>query len=233
MCREKKWECFLREVSNLIFFWFFGIVFFFIYRCSFIYTYKKEIGDSVRYGEYLSTVLMGFKFDCTAVAYFLLIPILSTLILSWFNKQELIRNIRKSFQSAFVIISALICIVTINYYKEFNDQFNNFVFLGLDDDKEAVFKTIIDSYNPVENSLLLIFISIIGIFLFRYFEKGSKIYNVLQKVQSRIPHLLFIIILLYFSFACLRGTLTHPPVMRKWAAVSIDPVFKQDNNQSV
>lgn len=170
---------------------------------------------------------MGFKFDCTAVAYFLLIPIITTFILSWYNKFDLIKKIRVVFQYLFVIISTLICLISINYYKEFNDQFNNFVFLSLDDDKEAVLKTIIETYNPIENILLLILISAVGIFLFKYFEKGNRIYGVLKKIQCKIPQLLFLIILLYLTVSCLRGTLTHPPVMRKWAAISRDPFLNK------
>ena len=217
-----RWNQFIKEISNLIFFWFFGILFFFIYRSLFIYIFRKEVADFLSYKEYVVTLFLGFKFDCTAVAYFMLIPFILTLALSYFGKFGLIRKFRIGCQYVFVILSSFICIITINYYKEFNDQFNNFIFLGLYDDKKAVLQTIIDYYNPMLNLTIFVIVSILGILIFRYYEKGTFIYNILQKVNFKGSRVFLIILSLYLFMACLRGTLTYPPVMRKWAAISVD-----------
>lgn len=222
-----RWNNFLREISNLLFFWFFGVCFFFVYRSLFITIYSKELGANLSAWEFFKTVLFGFKFDCTAVSYFLIVPFVCTLLLSYFNKFDIIARIRIIFQYLFVILSTLICIVTINYYKEFNDQFNNFLFLGLDDDKEAVLNTIIDYYNPTFNITLFLIISVLGLLIFKLFEKKTSIYNVLKRVQPKLARFLFVLIILYLFVSCLRGTLTHPPVMRKWAAISVDPFLNK------
>lgn len=222
MTNSKKWDGFIREIANLIFFWFFAVVFFFIYRAAFIAIYHKEIGGELPISEYIATFFMGFRFDCTAAAYFILIPFFLTLTLSYFEKFNLIRRVRIFCQYAFVILSTFICLVTINYYKEFNDQFNNFLFLGLEDDQEAVLKTIIEYYNPGLNIFLLVAISVIGILIFRYFEKKEFIYGKLKKIKKKYVRILFVIFILYLFAASIRGTLTHPPAMRKWAGVSTD-----------
>ena len=228
MCRNNsvKWNGFIKEISSLIFFWFFGVLFFFIYRSLFIYIFRKEAADFLPYKEYVATLFLGFKFDCTAVAYFMLIPLILTLTLSYFSKFNLIRRIRIGCQYAFVILSSLICIISINYYKEFNDQFNNFVFLGLYDDKKAVFQTIIDYYNPVLNLAIFVIVSMLGVLIFRYYEKRTFIYNILSKINFKGSRILLIILGVYLFMSCLRGTLTHPPVMRKWAANICRSFFK-------
>lgn len=227
MTTNKKWEGFVKEIANLMFFWFTGIIFFFLFRAVFIFTYSKELGDSLPLSEYLLTFFMGFRFDCTAVAYFMVIPFIATLTLSYFGKFDLIRKIRIIFQYLFVILSTLICLITINYYKEFNDQFNNFVFLGLADDKQAIATTIIEYYNPLLNVFLLILISAIYLFIFRFFEKKDCIFNILKKIEKKSFRVIFVAVMLYLFFGGLRGTLTHPPVMRKWASVSVDPFLNR------
>ena len=89
------------------------------------------------------TLITGFRFDTMVVSYFVILPFLSTLITPIFNKIELAILLRKSFQYIFIILSTLICSITINYYQEYHNQFNHFLFLGLYDDLYAVFKTII------------------------------------------------------------------------------------------
>lgn len=222
MDNTSKWNGFLKEISNLLFFWFFGVIFFFIYRCSFVFIYRKALGDSLPFEEYFNTFMMGFKFDCTGVAYFMLIPFACALILSWFGKFDWIKRVRIVCQYLFVILSGLICIITINYYKEFNDQFNNFLFLGLHDDQEAILKTIVDYYNPLLNTLIWVVVSVVGILIFRHFEPKTLIYTILRKIQPKVARVAFVILLLYLFMACIRGTFTHPPVMRKWASVSTD-----------
>lgn len=227
MMNSKKWEGFVREIANLIFFWFTGVIFFFLFRAIFIFIYSKELGESLPVSEFVSTFFMGFRFDCTAVAYFMLIPLVATLSLSYFGKFDLIRKIRIVCQYLFVILSTLICLITINYYKEFNDQFNNFVFLGLEDDKQAILTTIIEYYNPLLNVFLLVLISVVYLLLFKFFEKKETIFKLLNKIQKKYARAIFVVLLLYFFFGCIRGTLTHPPAMRKWAGVSIDPFLNR------
>lgn len=220
MKNRKRWDSFLQEISNILFFWFFGVIFFFIYRCFFVGIFNQEIGVQLPMKEYLSTFLMGFRFDCTAVAYFMLIPLLCTLLFSYFNKFKLIKRIRQSFQILFVICSTLICLITLNFYKEFNDQFNDFLFLGLYDDLTAVFETIVQYYHPITNSLLLIGISAIGIAIFWYFERSNYIYTILKRIRTKTVRSILVIATIYLFVCCIRGTLTHPPVMRKWSSVS-------------
>jgi len=217
-----KWNGFLRELSNLIFLWIFGILYFFLFRIVFIFFYRKELGESLNLSEYLNTFVAGFKFDCTVVAYFMIIPLLMTLVLSIYGRFELIRKVRIVFQYLFLFLSSLICVITINYYKEYNEQFNNFLFLGIYDDQKAILKTIIEYYNPVLNSLIIISIFVLGILVFRFFEKKNTFYKFLSKFSSKYARIGVITIVLLFFTVSIRGSLGRVPATRKWAAVSTD-----------
>ena len=222
MSSELKWDGFLKELSNLIFFWIFGVLFFMIFRISFIAIFHNKISHLTDLSEIFNVLLMGFRFDCTAIAYFLLLPLLFLLVFSSFGKFKVIAMTRKIMQALFVILSTLICLVTINYFDEYGDQFNNFLFLALYDDQKAVLKTIVEYYHPVLNGFVLLTTIIIGICIFKYFENKERIFCFLNKIQSpkSKPIIVFIAILL-FVFG-IRGSVSSIPVLREYSGISND-----------
>lgn len=215
-----KWDNFIKELSNLIFFWFFGILFFFIFRIIFIISFHKEVGKKVDFSDYYNAFFMGMRFDSTAVCYFIMIPLIFLLFLSPFNKFKIIRIIRIIFQYLFLILSTLICMVSLNYYKEYREQFSNFIFLGLYDDKKAIWKTIVEYYNPLLNTLFTFITWLIGICIFIFYEKKNSIYKVLIKIKPFYGKISLIIILLILFIGGIRGSFTAVPAIRKWAAVT-------------
>ena len=222
MTIELKRKKFLKELSNLIFFWFFGVAFFTIFRLVFIAIFRQKIQHEIGFGEILDVLLMGFRFDCTAVAYFLLLPFLLLLILAPFNQYKIITITRKVHQVLFIVLSTLICVVTINYFQEYGDQFNHFLFLALYDDQKAVFNTIIEYYHPFLNSFIIILTVILGLFIFRFFQERKNIYQLFRKVRFKKSKYVFaFIVLLLFVFG-IRGSLSGIPVLREYSGVSTD-----------
>jgi len=218
----QRWSNFVLELSNLVFFWFFGILYFFIYRVIFIFFFHTELRADTGWLDYLNTAIMSFKFDCTVMAYFIFIPFVTLLILSAFDKFKIIKSVRFIFQYLFVVLSAIICDVTVNYYREYNAQFNNFVFVGLYDDKNAIAKTIMEYYNPYINLAIIIFLIVAGIFAIRFFEKRRGIYNVLSKINARYAKAALIVFSIILFICSLRGSFSKMPAIRKWAYVTKD-----------
>ncbi len=222
MNKESKWNNFLKELGNIFFFWLFGVFFFTVFRISFISIYHKQMGDKVDFSEIVKVLFMGFRFDCTAISYFLIIPLISLLLLSFYNKFRIAKSIRIVHQYIYVILSSFICIITLNYFKEYNDQFNNFLFLGLYDDRKAVFHTILEDFHPIMNSIALLLIILLGILVFKYFEKKTIFYSLLSKIQSSYSKIIFIISVLGLFFIGMRGSYSKIPAIRKWSGVSVD-----------
>jgi len=165
---------------------------------------------------------MGFRFDATVSAYFLAIPFLALLFLSYFNKTHIVKKIRLFFQKLFIILSTLITVITINYYKEYNDQFNHFLFLGLYDDHKAVAKTIVADFNPILNIVVLVLIMWFGFKIFKHFEGKEKIASFLNSF-NKLPYKIALVILSILLYVgSIRGGLGKNPAMLKWAFVSSD-----------
>lgn len=228
MTKDQKWEGFLKEVSNLLFFWFFAIVFFTIHRITFILLYRHEIEAKTEFGDFANALFTGFRFDCTVVSYFLLIPLVFTFILSLFGQFGAIKKIRVTFQYIFVILSSLLCVVTLNYYKVYSDQFNNFLFLSLTDDVWAIAKTIVEYYYPILNLFFLILAIVVSLFIFRYFEKKEFIYAQLKRIKPSNLNVVLVsavFVLLYIS--CFRGTFGRIATTRRWAATTTSPFLNK------
>lgn len=222
MQTASKWNSFLKEVSNLLFFWLFGILFFVVFRVFFISFFYKKITHKIDFNEWVNILLMGFRFDCTAIAYFLLLPLILLLILSPFGKFRIIEITRKIHQVLFVILSTLICVVTINYFKEYGDQFNHFLFLALYDDKKAVLNTILVDFHPIINSLILILTAFLGIYILNYFENKERIYQILKKIIFPKSNYLIVIVFIVLFVLSIRGSVSSIPALRQYSGISTD-----------
>ena len=227
MNEQTKWSKFVHEISNQFLFWCFGVLYFLLFRLIFIFFFNEQINESSTWIDIYKTFLMGFRFDSTVTAYFILFPFLFTLILAPFNKLNVVVYIRRIFQYLFVISATIICVVTINYFGEYNDQFNHFLFVGLYDDQKAVLETISADFNPVINLLLMLTIIIISSFILRYFEKGKRIGNYLENIKFIPYRILIVTIIIVLFIGSIRGSFGDRPAMRKWSSVSRDPFLNK------
>lgn len=221
--KTSKWDGFIKELSNLLFFWIFGVLFFLIYRLIFIALYANEIGQKAVFKDFYLALFTGFRFDCTAISYFMLIPLICLLGLSFFSLFGLIKKIRQGFQILFVVLSSINCLVTLNYYSEYSSQYNNFLFMGMfDDDKKAIAKTIVEYFNPVLNLSILIVVILACLIILRFFEKREFIYRQLIGLKNKASRTMLVILVLFLFVSNIRGTFYGRPIIRKWAAVTTD-----------
>ena len=217
-----KKNLFLKELSDLLFFWFVGVLFFLFFRLTFILFYSSDIRESLLISDYLNAFFMGFRFDITAISYFLIIPFLCSYFLIPFFKGRFTKKIRIFFQYLFIVLSVIFSVVTINYYKEYKDQFNHFLFMGLYDDKRAVFESILSDYNPILNSVVIIILVFILIKIFQFYENSNKIFTFLNKFKFEYKNTVFKILFLILFIVSIRGSYTEYPVRRFYAAVTAD-----------
>ena len=217
-----KKNLFLKELSDLLFFWFVGVLFFLFFRLTFILFYSSDIREFLLISDYLNAFFMGFRFDITAISYFLIIPFLCSYFLIPFFKGRFTKKIRIFFQYLFIVLSVIFSVVTINYYKEYKDQFNHFLFMGLYDDKRAVFESILSDYNPILNSVVIIILVFILIKIFQFYENSNKIFTFLNKFKFEYKNNVFKILFLILFIVSIRGSYTEYPVRRFYAAVTAD-----------
>jgi len=213
---------FITELSNLIFFWILGVLFFLTFRITFIFSHRLDLTDKLPVSEFIKTLFMGFRFDVTVISYFLFIPFLALYILPVLNKEKYISSIRFVFQQFFLITSTIICVINLNFYKEFKDQFNHFIVLGFFDDKKAVFQSILHDFNPIINIIATIITIIFFIKIFKFYEDKNKISSILNNIKHKRSNLFLRIIFFFLFIASIRGSFTEYPARRFYSSVSSD-----------
>lgn len=165
---------------------------------------------------------MGFRFDTTVISYFIIIPLFFLYLSPLIHIKKYIFKVRITFQNIFVVVSTTICVVNANYYNEFNDQFNHFIFLGLFDDKKAVFKSIIYDYNFFTNTIIIFASCIFLIKYFKFYENKKFIFsffkNFDKKYQKNSVKILFILLFI----PSIRGSFTEYPARRFYSSISSD-----------
>lgn len=222
MKNRERWSRFTFELDKLMCFWIFGILYFFLFRLSFIFIYHNELGPHADFDDYLKTLAMGAKFDSTVMGYFMLIPVIFLFIFGFFGKYKLISGVRSFFSYLFVVLTAFVVVVTLNYYLEYKSQFNNFLFLGLYDDRSAVLETIVEYYNIYLNSFVIVLLITAGIFFFKLICKRTFFSKKLDGIKSKYARALIVVLASFLFVGALRGTLTNRPAKRRWAAVAKD-----------
>ncbi len=199
-----------------------GVVFFLVFRLLFIFLYSDDISETTKPIDYFEALFMGFRFDMTVVCYFLAVPVLTTFILTPFKKYQIAVFIRTLFQSLFVILSVFISVITYNYYKEYKDQFNHFLFMGLYDDKSAVIQSIIADFHPVLNLFIILITTFTAFKILNHFEKGKNIYKILSLLKFRYSTIFVGILALILFIGAIRGSFTEYPVRRFYASITSD-----------
>lgn len=224
-----RWTQFTREINKLVHFWLFGVLGFLLYRISFVILFKDEIQTSLPVSIYSKVFLTGLRSDAVVMAYFIAIPLIFTLILSYYNRFKLISKIREVVEYIFLFILVTLSLVSLNYYKEFGNIFDNNLFLGLlEEDKGSVFKMLLKQDGTI---LFLIFylLTLAGtVFLFKRTNHFTYIPKTLSISSRRGIRSVLVIGIVYLFCASLRGSfsLVHHFRVRNSAVCSISMLNK-------
>ena len=226
---ETRWEQFTKEIDKLVHFWLFGVLAFFLYRISFVLLFRDEIQTPLPISTYLKVILTGFRSDVVVMAYFLTIPFVSLLILSYYNQFKLIRKIREVIEYIFLFTLVTLSLVSLNYYKEFGNIFDNNLFLGLlEEDKLTVFKMLLEQDGTVLFLVLYLIILIITVFLFKWTSHFTYIPRTINISSRRGIQTVVVISIVYLFCASFRGSfsLTYHFRVRNSAVCSISMLNK-------
>lgn len=206
---ETRWEQFTKEIDKLVHFWLFGVLAFFLYRISFVLLFRDEIQTPLPISTYLKVILTGFRSDVVVMAYFLTIPFVFLLMLSYYNRFKLIRNIREVIEYIFLFTLVTLSLVSLNYYKEFGDIFDNNLFLGLlEEDKLTVFKMLLEQDGTVLFLVLYLIILITTVLLFKWTSHFTYIPRTINISSRRGIRTVVVISIVYLFCASFRGSLS-------------------------
>ncbi|MDA8402779.1 MAG: sulfatase-like hydrolase/transferase [Desulfobacteraceae bacterium] len=186
----------------------------------FIFISKKDPESG--FADILSAMGSGFRFDSRVAMWFVLPVFLLSIASGFFPMDRFVHRARLAVGICFTVLTLLLCGATIPYFKEYNDQFNSWIFGLIYDDFGAILKTAWSQVPVVRGGLGLLVLIAGAIFVLKRFLNREPAW---AGTANRLPALFktvaTIVVLCLVIFAC-RGSIWRRPVQLKDAAITRD-----------
>jgi hypothetical protein len=225
--------------------WVYALLLFSVYRLWFIQAFWAEISGPVTRQEILGVLLQGMRFDATwatiALLFSWLCITLPTVLFCRpfrYASAQLQRN-RQYLQRLRWLWGALvttgivvISLVSVEYYREYHDLFNESIFGIVTDDQWAIFKTLL-RYYPLFSYIGLLALMLLAYHLLAKIWLGADPASNLSGLRLTPPPTPFIkscgyfICFTLFCVVGFRGSLGARPMQLKDAGVSRETVLNK------
>ena len=220
----KNWTRFFLQFRKDLKLWLFCVLFLSLFRIALILLFRERMGNDAQIGDVLAAAAYGMRYDSMVASYTVLLPFLLSLCCLFLDVQTLAARVRTTVGTLFLIISSILFVVTFEYFREFNDQFNHFLFEFLYDDTTAILVTIWKEYHPLRNiSVMAILLAPVFIIKKRFLDRGAAPEETV--LRSQIPPSLRIaitLLALLLFVGGIRGSFGHRPAQRKDSGVTKD-----------
>jgi len=136
--------------------WIFFMLYLSCFRIAFILYFRSKIDAASSFSDVLAIALNGLRFDSMVSTYWAALSFLLASVVSGFvDFDRIAGRIRNVFGNLFIVLTSIAWIFTFVYFKEYNEQFNNFIFNLYYDDTKAILQTIWADYHPIPVFILI------------------------------------------------------------------------------
>jgi phosphoglycerol transferase MdoB-like AlkP superfamily enzyme len=218
-----RWDRLIGECKKDLKQWLFFMFSLSFFRAVFIIYFKDKIEATTSWIDVVKAFVNGLRYDGMAATYFVLLPLLLSVISGFVDLRALERRVRTLLGALFNVLTTALAVVTLVYFKEYNDQFNHFIFNLYYDDTKAIFSTIWAGYHVIPNLLAIALLSTLLLNLHRRFMTSPVLENRILKDRLRLPFRVVACVL--FTLLCtiaMRGSYGHRTAKLEDAAVTPD-----------
>ncbi len=220
----KHWMRFFLQSRKDIKLWLCCVLFLSLFRVALILLFRERMGHDAQMGDILAAAVYGTRYDSMVAGYTVLVPFLLSIGCLFVDLQALANRVRTVMGTLFLVVSSLLFVVTVGFFREFDDQFNHFVFGFLYDDTTAILMTVWKEFHPLRNLAVMAILLVPVLIAKKRFVDGGTVPEETVP-RYRIPPSLRIAItlltILLFVFA-IRGSFGRRPAQRKDAGVTKD-----------
>ena len=204
--------------------WLFFMLYLSLFRISFILYFRSRIEPATGLSDVLMTALNGLRYDSMVSTWWTLAPFLAGIATGFANFDRLADRIRTTFGFLFIILTSIAWVFTFVYFREYNEQFNYFIFNLYYDDTRAIMQTIWAEYHPIPVLIIISLVSVIALFIRKRFVQNSIVSR--EKTAARpfspVSRVLLSLLILSLLVVAARGSIGRRPAQRKDAGVSKD-----------
>ena len=188
----KSWNRFFRQFQTDFKLWLFCLVYSQIYRVIFIYSFRQKISELSGLKDIIVVLLNGLCFDAMIAAYFMLIPFIMSVVCGFTDLEKTAKRVRLFIGGLFVSLSTVLNVFNYGFFKEYNEQFNAFLFQFFYDDTRAIIVTIVQEYpflvcaaiTAPQSYKLLVIVPVFYIFCVNIVTK--YVYSLANSITTRI-----------------------------------------------
>ncbi len=229
LSRLKGFNSFLFHYLRYVKQWFILMFYLTAFRLAFIYFFRSKMEQASSASDIAKAAMNGMRFDSVIVTYILLIPFILAVVPRSLNWDRAAQRAGEVFGRGFIWLTSLFWVVTIGYFKEYDQQFNLYFFNLYYDDTKAILLTIWSAYHP------LIALAVISAISWALIALRKKLLpagdGVLQHLaRKEFPAWSKIIItvtsLLLIIFAS-RGTFDARPIQPQDVGIVADPLLNK------
>jgi phosphoglycerol transferase MdoB-like AlkP superfamily enzyme len=206
--------------------WFFCLGLLLLGRLFFLVELSEHLTPDTGLYEMLVSMVYGLRFDVKVVTRWLIPLLLLDFIIVILPIGRILKFVRLVWGGVFIFLVVTLSQVSVDYYLEYSDIFNEELFGLVYDDADVIFVTMVKSYNLIPKMIAISAISLGLLWLYskilevQLFTFSSKI-SVLWSVWWR-QLISFVLVLLLLVIA-LRGSWGSRPAQMKDAGIFTDP----------
>ena len=198
-------------------------------RGALILAFRGRMDPSLGAADFGAAMLRGAAYDAEAAAYWLLPSFLLAVLCGFFDLRRAAQATRRAMGTAFCVLTAVLSGVTIGYFREYEDQFNHYLFGLVTDDRAAIFQTIWRQYHPVTTFVCAGLVAALFVFALRRLlpaadEPARDDLGARWPLGVKIAVSALVLLLVFFSS---RGSFERRPRQQKDMAVTRDVVLNR------
>lgn len=137
---------FLRQLLQDGVLWLMSWVFFGFFRLAMIVSFSDQTGSVSGFYEIAKAMLMGGRFDAMVASYPVLPGFVFTVLCARRDYSQIAQKVRRLAGTMAITSHIIIVSITALYFREYHDQFNQWIFGLITDDRSAIALTIWHQY---------------------------------------------------------------------------------------
>lgn len=226
------WLNFYQQFKEDFKLWVYFLVFQQLCRAALIISLSHYLESHTSFSTIMYSMLHGARFDSLwATCWVFVILAFVSLPNTFFmlSPQGVgVQKIRRFWGGVFTVVTSFAYIASIEYFREYKDIFNQFMFGWFFDDKEAILKTIYAEHHVILYALLLVGILFLYIKYIKFFINLDRFKAVdYPKNYSLIYKILSVVGIIVFYIIAYRGSIGPRPIQQKDAGVTLDPFLNK------